>query len=156
MMTRISPLQVRDYFVESFHLDTNLDFKTSGETSGEPELALDFDFKKSENRPIFRVDLEVLVNRTDESFSKAPYRIRIKTQTVLEFISSFPEKDIPRLLGPNGLSMAYGVARGIVGQATGIAPHGKFILPTLNFIEILRDKLAVAEKTKKKTFRKKR
>ena len=139
-MKTISPLQLRDYFIESLHVDANPNFKAGAGNFYESKLGVDFDFKKREDGPMFRVDLDVRVNPTEESYSKGPYRIQIKTQTLLEFDPSFPKADIPRLLGPNGLAMAYAIARGIVGQATGTSLHGKFLLPTVNFIELLKAK----------------
>ena len=66
--------------------------------------------------------------------------MKIKLQTILEFAENYPDDQINELLGPNGLAMAYSIARGIVGQATGTSLHGKFILPTVNFIELLKAK----------------
>lgn len=148
-MNQISPLQLREYFIESLHLDANPDYHAVAGTTYESKLGVDFDFKRNEDAPIFRVDLDVRINPTDESYARAPYRIRIKTQTILEFDESFPEADIPKLLGPNGLAMAYSIARGILGQATGTALHGKFILPTVNFVELLKAKAKAAGRTKK-------
>ena len=140
-MIPISPLQLRDYFVETLHIDTNLDYAAPDANSFESKVGVEFGFKKRGEEPIFRIDLEVKVNPTDESFAQAPYRIEIKTQTVFEFEHSFPENEIPNLLGPNGLAMAYSIVRGIVGQATGSSLHGKFILPTLNFVDLLKTKI---------------
>lgn len=151
-MNPISALQLRDYLIESLHVDANPNFKGKDGVVYPSDIGIEFDFKKREDGPLFRIDLEIQLNPTEESYAKAPYRIRIKTQTVLEFEPSFPEKDIPRLLGPNGLAMAYSIARGIVGQATGTSLHGKFILPTVNFVELLKAKSqsAATKKTRSK------
>jgi preprotein translocase subunit SecB len=53
------------------------------------------------------------------------------------------------MIGLNGLSILYGVARGVVAQATANCPHGKFILPSVNFIELMKSK-AKESRTKKK------
>jgi hypothetical protein len=45
--------------------------------------------------------------------------------------------------------MAYALARGIVGQATGTSLHCKFLLPTVNFIELLKAKSKAVGKPKK-------
>ncbi len=161
-MNPISPLQLRDYFIESLHVDANTSFKAEEDKSFESKLLVDFDFLKRDGGSTFRIDLDVKVNPTEESFKNASYRIRIKTQTFLEFDPSFPETDIPKMLGPNGLAMAYSIVRGIVGQATGTSLHGKFMLPTVNFIELIKvkaqskSKQALPQSSQKKSTHKKR
>jgi hypothetical protein len=139
-MSPISPLQLRDYFIESLHVDANTDFVAKEGRGFKSKLQIDFDFLKRDDAPTFRIDLDVRVNSTEESFNNAAYGIRIKTQTFLEFDPSTPDSEIKKMIGPNGLAMAYAIARGIVGQATGTSLHGKFLLPTVNFVELIRAK----------------
>lgn len=139
-MNPISPLQLRDYYIESLHVEANKSFKADGNKLHESALIVDFDFRKRDDYPLFRIDLDVRINPTEESFRNAPYRIHIRTQTYLDFDPSTPESEIARMIGPNGLAMAYAIARGIVGQATGTSLHGKFLLPTVNFVELIRAK----------------
>jgi preprotein translocase subunit SecB len=141
-----SPLQLKDYFLEYLQLEANPQFRFGTGGTYQGNVGVEFEFKKQENANIFRVDLDVSVNPTQEMFAQAPYRIKIKLQTILEFEGSYPEDRINELLGPNGLAMAYSIARGIVGQATGTSLHGKFILPTVNFIELLKQKSEEAKK----------
>lgn len=155
-MNPISPLQLRDYFIESLHVDANIGFSPKEGEAYTSDLSVNFDFKKKDEAPVFRIDLDVIVNPTDEGFRRAAYRLRIKTQTFLEFDPSFPESDIPNLLGPNGLAMAYSIVRGIVGQATGTSLHGKFVLPTVNFVELIKAKVQGQSKNEFPTSRKKR
>jgi preprotein translocase subunit SecB len=137
-MNPIAPLQLREFLVETLHVDANPQFQAAKSDEYESQLSVDFGFHRAAGKPAFRVDLDVRVNPTESGFKRAPYRIWIKTQTFLEFDVGYPEQDIPKMLGPNGLAMAYGIARGIVGQSTGIAIHGRFMLPTVNFVELLR------------------
>jgi preprotein translocase subunit SecB len=148
-MNPIAPLLLREFPVETLHVDANPNFNAADSDQYESKLAVDFGFHRAEGKPSFRIDLDVRVNLTDVDFDRAPYRIWIKTQTFLEFDPGFPEENIPKMLGPNGLAMAYGIARGIVGQSTGTSLHGRFILPTVNFVELLRMKsMNAAQKTK--------
>lgn len=137
-MNPIAQLQLRDCLVEILHVDANPDFHPRASGEYESQLAVDFSFHRAEGKPAFRVDLDVQVNSNDGDFQKAPYRIWIKTRTFLEFDRDFPEKKMPQLLGPNGLAMAYGIARGVVAQATGTAMHGKCIIPSVNFVDLLK------------------
>jgi preprotein translocase subunit SecB len=138
--TPISPLQLRDYSLLYLHIETNADFHSGEGNVLQNGLGVNFDFKRQEGTKTFRVDLDVVVNYPNEMFLRTPYRIRITLQSIVEFEGDYPEEQIPRLLGPNGLAMTYAIARGIVGQATGASPHGKFILPTVNFVELIKEK----------------
>lgn len=137
----ISPLQLKDYSLIQLHVEANPEFRPpqTGEYKG--SFGVNFDFRRQEGSKVFRVDLNIVVNSQKEVFINSPYRIQILLQAVLEFEGDYPEDQIPHLLGPNGLAMTYAIARGIVGQATGTSLHGKFILPTVNFVELLRKKL---------------
>lgn len=157
-MNPIAQLQLRDYVLLYLLIEANPNFKSSENEGREGDIGFKFDFKKNPEEPIFLVELEILLNQKEEMFNQQPYRIKVRLQTFLEFDKSFPEKDIHNLLGPNGLAMTYSIARGIVGQATGTSLHGKFILPTMNFIEVLKEQskkttqksISVASPTKRK------
>lgn len=137
-MNPISQLQLRDYVLLNLLIEANPNFKPSENKGQEGDIGFKFNFKKNNEEPIFLVDMEIVLNQKEEMFKQQPYRIRVRLQAFLEFDKTFPEKDIPNLLGPNGLAMTYSIARGIVGQATGTSLHGKYILPTMNFIEVLK------------------
>lgn len=143
-----SPLQLREYSLELLLVEANANFVGGAANSYENQLNVDFDFKRDHGTKNFQVILDVDVNPAKEMFEKATYRIKIKLRTNLEFEGDYPEEQIPNLLGPNGLAMAYSIARGIVGQATGTSLHGKFILPTVNFIEVLKAKALQKEVSK--------
>ncbi len=152
-MNPISPMQLRDYVLLGLHLQANTEFDGSKNKPYEGQIGINFDFKKQELEPVFRIDLQVDINSSEEAFKRAPYRIRIALQAFVEFDKSISEDKISTLLGPNGLAMTYAIARGIVGQATGTSLHGKFLLPTVNFIELLEKKYssqAVVQKKRKK------
>jgi preprotein translocase subunit SecB len=157
-MNPIAQLQLRDYVLLYLLIEANPNFKPAENKGHEGDIGFNFDFRKNPEEPIFLVDMEILLNQKEEMFKQQPYRIQIRVQTFIEFDKSFPEKDIPNLLGPNGLAMTYSIARGIVGQATGTSLHGKFMLPTMNFIEVLKEQqkkttqksIAVASSTKGK------
>ena len=146
-------MQLRDYVLLGLHLQANTDFVSTKNQAYEGQVGINFDFKKQEHEPIFRVDLQVDINPSEEAFKRAPYRISIALQAFVEFDKAISEDKISTLLGPNGLAMTYAIARGIVGQATGTSLHGKFLLPTVNFIDLLEKKYssqAVVQKKRKK------
>jgi preprotein translocase subunit SecB len=125
---------------------------------GEPipsNMGVNFNFFRKGKEAKFKIVLDVVVNSNDSDFKKSEYRIRIKMESYLEFDSSVSEKDISSLLVPNGLAMTYSIARGIVGQATGTSLHGKFLLPAVNFIELIKQNIEAKKKKTKTTKNKK-
>jgi hypothetical protein len=44
------------------------------------------------------------------------------------------------MIAPNGLAILYGFARGTVTHMTGCSRFGKIVLPSVNFIELIRRK----------------
>lgn len=150
MSNVIAQLQLRDYYLTLLNVEANHNFKSEEGKPIHSIMGVDFNFYKKKDEPKFKIVLDIFVNLKDEDFKKSEYRIRIKVDSFLEFDPSFPEKDIPHLLVPNGLAMTYSIARGIVGQATGTSLHGKFLLPSVNFIELIKNKIESKSKKQKK------
>lgn len=146
-------MQLRDYHLLYLQVEVNPNFKQDETSKAPSKFGVNFNFSRQKELPIFKVELDVAVNLEEKDFANGPYRIRIKLQSFIEFDPSFPESEIPKLLPPNALAMTYSIARGIVGQATGTSLHNKFLLPTVNFIELIKDKIE-REKKKKKAKRK--
>ena len=152
----IAQLQLRDYFLLLLNVEANPAFVRK---EGEPipsNMGVNFNFFRKGKEAKFKIELDVVVNPNDEDFKKSEYRIRIKMESYLEFDFSVSEKDISSLLIPNGLAMTYSIARGIVGQATGTSLHGKFLLPAVNFIELIKQKIETEQKKNTKTTKSKK
>src|SRR3989304_7543229 len=147
-MNPISQLQLRDYSLVSLHVDANPNFEEPKDGVSKEQLGVDFDFGKQEKALVYKIDLRVQCNFPQSAFYRNKYRIKIHLQSFFEFDPSFPEQDVPKMLIPNGLAMSYSIARGIVAQATGTSLHGKFVLPTVNFVEIFKEKVAKLKKKK--------
>jgi hypothetical protein len=50
------------------------------------------------------------------------------------------EDIVERAITLNGISILYGIARGIISQVSGQTVVGMIVLPTVNFIEYFREK----------------
>ncbi len=62
-----------------------------------------------------------------------PYRCTIALSGDFRSMRKLKPTAIPAGVVNNALTILYGVARGIVGQATAAAPAGKFVLPAVTF-----------------------
>ena len=141
-------LEIDQYFVDEFSLEVNQ--KYDGEQC-QFDLEVDYNIgRASDGQPNFEVSLIVEINRKEEVFSKCPYRVHLLVTGYFHFPEDTPEEKINNMIAPNGLAILYGVARNTVSQMAGVGRHGRVLLPSVNFIEIIQDKEKKKQKKKKK------
>ncbi len=152
----LSPMQLKDFVVQLLHVEANPKFAPQKRDHLEDKLECSFGMMERKDPRLYRINLDVSINGKDEDFAKRAYRIHVVVYAIYEFDLKMPKEDIDKLLGPNGLAMAYSIARGVVANATGTSLHGKYILPTVNFVELLKEKASRQGKKEKgaKTLRK--
>jgi preprotein translocase subunit SecB len=144
----LAQLNLNDYFIDEFRFAANRDHEAGGTTSG--TIDIDFDISRSGETPLdFMISLVVDINPRDEDFERGEYRIHLKLSGFFSFTEGVSEDMINSMIAHNGLSILYGVARGTVADATATSWHGKFVLPGVNFIELIKQKAEAAQKGKK-------
>jgi preprotein translocase subunit SecB len=134
-----SPLQPKQYALKYLSLEENPTFR---KTSKDVKMLVSFPvrprlFQRPRSRD-FLLRLEIRVNESAKAFKLAPYRATLRLDTYFEVDPGLPPDKMKQMLWYNGLSIAYGIARGIIGQATAQGSHAKFVLPAVNFVEILK------------------
>jgi preprotein translocase subunit SecB len=136
------PLDIRQYEVETFAFHAHSDFDPNRESSG----ALDVNFsvtQNSDDEREFRIEMKVrLAENGYRPSENAPYSITLDIVGYFLFAAGTSEELMFRMIHANGASILYGVARGFVGQATGAAKYGQFVLPAVNFIDLMKRRLA--------------
>ncbi len=146
-------LNLNDYYIDEFSFVANRDHVPSEKICG--TIDLDFDISRNPDNPLdFMISMRVDINPREEDFQKCDYRIHLKLSGFFSFVEGTEDETIRNMIAPNGLSMLYGVARGVVASATALSWHGKSVLPSMNLIEIIRRKGEISskgEKTKRKT-----
>jgi preprotein translocase subunit SecB len=140
-------LNFDEYFVEEVYVKANPKFEKKDWNEG--AIAISFDIKRKEMEPNFMIPMAIKLNHAKKDSLNAPYQIILRITGFFSFPKGTDEETIHKMIGLNGLSILYGVARGVVAQATANCPHGKFILPSVNFIELMKSK-AKESRTKKK------
>lgn len=132
-------LEIDEYFVDEFSLEVNpvCAFKEEYDSDFDVDFSI---ARSSDGKPKFEVKLFLEVNKKDEIFSKAPYRIDLQVTGYFHFDEGTDENKIKTMITPNGLAILYGIARNLVSQMTGVGRYGRFLLPSVNFIEIIKDK----------------
>lgn len=139
------PLDVQSYHINELTFRAFDEFDEGRESAG--GFNVDFDVQRNANdestfRIIMRIKLATDGYTTDEN---PQYGIGLTIVGYFGFAEDTEEELMQRMVRINGSSILYGIARGIVGQATGASKHGQFVLPTVNFVEIVKAKAAALE-----------
>lgn len=132
-------LELDQYYIDEFSLEVNPSYPPTEEQ----EIDLDIDFeigRADDGLPHFEVKLIIDVNASEERFRSCAYRIRLLVSGYFHFSEGTDEGQINRLILPNGLSILYGIARNTISQSTGVSRFGRFLLPSVNLIEVIKDK----------------
>ena len=134
-----SHMQYKNYAVDKIMVESNTqDIQSSDD--GSDELVIDFNVLKQENEKSFLIELFIDVNKSAKAFKSSRYRIFLKLLSVFDFFRDTTREEITKLLIPNGLAMAYSTSRGIIGELTANSINGKYILPSVNFMELIKKK----------------
>lgn len=139
-MTNVVPsqMQYKNYAVAKIIVESNTNSIQSPDKID--ELIIDFNVLKEEGQQSFLIELFIDVNKTAKAFKGSRYKIFLKLLSVFEFSSNTSKEEIHKLLVPNGLAMAYSTSRGIIGELTANSINGKYILPSVNFMELIKRK----------------
>lgn len=131
-------LNIYEYFLEETIIRCNPDYKKrEKEKSG--EINITFDIKRKEQEPLFMISMRIELNKNKKVFDQSPYYIFLNINGFFRFPRGTPEDIINKMIGLNGPAILYGVARGLTSQITANGRHGKFILPAINFVELINE-----------------
>ena len=150
-----SLLNIYEYYVDNIDVRVNYGYKESELKTG--HINVDFDIKQNKERPLdFMISMLIELNKSDAAFASGEYRILLNVSGYFSFLEGTSEETVHKMIAPSGLSILYGIARGVVAQVTGNCKYGKYILPSLNFIEIIKKKYDKSVKDKTLLTRKKK
>lgn len=133
-------LDINESFIRELIVKENPKYKHK-EVS-ERKTTVSYDIKRENSGLLFMIDMNIQVGHSRKLVETDPYYISMKISGVFMFIKGTDEKTIAKMIHFNGLPILYGVARGIVAQTTANCLYGKYILPTVNFVEIIKKKKA--------------
>ena len=131
MKAKLSPLQVKHVIIRKCKIEENV------EGTPKQNLALDFDAGITEDGMYI---LTIKLN-----FNKSSREPMLKVEAEADFLFSIdpglPEDQKIKLLVYNGLAIAYGMLRGIVFQKCCMLPPDFRILPGVNLLPLIEEKL---------------
>lgn len=135
-------LNIDQYFLENIHVRTNPAYKESDQGL-EAAIKASVEVRRRGPEPDFMISMSIEVNKEKKVFMTSPYYILIRIVGYFSFVENTDETMIKKMIGLNGPAVLYGVARGVVAQVTANCRFGKFILPTVNFVELTKRKTSV-------------
>jgi len=142
-------LNINDYVVEELTVKGNADYqKPAKEQQGQIDIA--FKAKRKGKEPSFMITMIIELNKSKQAFANNAYYVYLKINGFFGFPKDTPEEIMQKMIGLNGLVMLYGIARGVVAQATANGAHGKFVLPAVNFIELIKQNKKASDEPKRK------
>ena len=147
-------LKIDQYTVDEIHVRVNPEYREPKKGAREAKLTASIGIKRRGKFPEFMISIELEVNKSEADFKANPYYIFLKITGFFSFNKGTDEQTIEKMIQLNGPAILYGIARGVVAQATGSSLHDKFILPTVNFVEATREraeKKIIKDKHRKKT-----
>lgn len=131
-----SLLNISDYFVEELRVKANGAYK--GTSAEEGALETSVGIKRKGKEPHFMIQMKVELNKEKADFDKSRYYVYLDISGFVNFAEGTDEETIKKMIGLNGPAILYGVARGVVAQATANCRHGKFVLPAMNFVKAIK------------------
>jgi preprotein translocase subunit SecB len=138
----MSPLRLDEFVLESFRIRTNLaDPWPSGASGGVPVVDVDFHALGARSGRRFLVPLSIRVNRRRQDFTRFGYAVDVSIFGYFSIEGDIDDDTAHQMINLNAPSILYGIARGIVAQGLSLTRAGKIILPSINFVELLRQRV---------------
>ena len=138
-------LQLDRFALEELVIEVESDLKESSQTTASYNTNIDVDVQKHNEKMVFRVYLRVEIKPERIPGPGEIRRVVIGCVGYFSFAQEPTDEYIRQVTPLNQLAMLYGMARGIVASATGSTSGGTFVLPSVNFVEVLKSKATEQE-----------
>jgi len=139
-------LQLDEYWVEHIEVRASADGADTPSRHGAVLPRVNCEVFRAVDDAAYKVDLKLLVGPRMVARG-LPYEFRLHLWGVFSFEPDTPQETQEYIIHVSGPAMLYGIARGIIAQATALGPHGKYTLPSINFIELMEREAKKANKT---------
>jgi len=148
MSWHIAPVEVLNYFVKSFSMDTNMkcDKDKSRDLSLKNIVILNRMFPSKKHKNVFVVFLNLEMKVPEGK--NAPYAIKMEMFGRFQVSERVPDELREKMVKTNGSSILYGAAREIIKEMTGRGIFRKIQFPTVSFADIKKEKSVAKEQVK--------
>lgn len=139
----LSSMRLDDFKLGELVIEANPQFDREAQVVGElPINLIDFDGSVSEEERCFTFVLIIDLGAREATPNLPLLHVRVVVVGSFSFGKDASAELIEKVTPQNQLSALYGFARGIVANATALTPSGPYLLPSVNFYEIVKAKLA--------------
>lgn len=135
-----SPLRLDEFVIESLHVRTRVDESPVRGSAHAPTLDVHADVLRAGEELRFLIPLTVRVNHKPADYRLHGFALDLKLLGFFSFDQELDEDQVNHLITLNAPSILYGIARGIVAQVMALTNTGKHILPSVNFVELMRQR----------------
>ena len=144
----IAPVDVLNYFVKSFSMDTNMmcDKDKPRDLSLKNIVISNRMFPSKKHKNVFVVSLNLEMKVPEGK--NAPYAIKMEMFGRFQISERVPDELREKMVKTNGSSILYGAAREIIKEMTGRGIFRKIQFPTVSFAEIKNNKKEDTKQTK--------
>lgn len=133
---KLAPLQLRDYFVLSIHVEALADYDAGKEQDLDVAnlVVTESCVPAGDDKPHqFLIDL--VIKQEALEGKNLPYSYELHMVGFIEVSPNFPKDKLQRVVETNGPSMLFGAAREILRAATGRGPYGPVLIPSTTFFK---------------------
>jgi preprotein translocase subunit SecB len=144
----LSPLQLNSFHLIHLSIDANENYKLYKDSEAEYDIRTDFDVLKVSGKQLFRVPLTFHIAAKAHNSGCRIKRLDVKVEGIFVLPEDMAGDMVQRLVPFNCLAILYSLSRGLILSITGNIPGGAFLLPTLDFTSIIKEKILKEEKEK--------
>jgi len=129
-------LDINEYYIRELTIKENPTYKRKKINEGKAKIS--HDIRRKSPDLDFLINMNVQIGTPRKMSETEPYYISITISGLFKFTEQTDESTIAKMIHLNGLPILYGITRGIVAQATSSYLHGKYVLPTINFVKMIK------------------
>ncbi len=133
-LTESKILQLKTVEVATFKIEENIKGVKKFNLNGDFDLIVSSQNDKAYKGLKFKLNLN---NKSQNAAIKA----KVEIIALFDVDRSLPEKEQDKYILYNGLSIIYGIVRGMIYQACSIVPPEFRLLPSVNIKEFVKDKI---------------
>jgi preprotein translocase subunit SecB len=138
----LAGLQLDQYLVDDLIFKCNKFVMTKEDKPVDSTISVDFEVRENiQDKSKFLLELKVDLNEGQELKMFQSHQIHLHLLGWFRFTMSIDDQTKARMLATNASSILYGVARSIVADLTGSLGAERYILPSLNLMELAKAKL---------------
>jgi len=135
---RVSPLQLKEYFLTEVSVRLNEEFVGAAEkdSSFDENIEIAAEIRRGANpanKRDWKVDLKIRLSHPEPK--RLPYEVQIGASGIFAVAPNVPDEFIERLVSANAPAVLYGGMREVVAQLTRRGPNPALLLPSVTFVD---------------------